>query len=117
MAKIIGGIGNSARQNRDSSRVLGGGGTAFAIKAHSAINPPYVLKKFKRPVVLAIINGRCDNSFRCVTYFAGKRLLFSTGGNKTMARKKIKILCDLGVGGWVATKGNKKICRERKEES
>lgn len=45
---VLGGIGNTDRQNRDNMRVLGRGGMVYGLKAHIDKDHPLVLKKWKR---------------------------------------------------------------------
>ena len=45
---ILGGIGNTERQNRDDARVLGGGGMIYTLKSHISVDKPLVLRKWKR---------------------------------------------------------------------
>ena len=45
---VLGGVANYARKNRDSGRVLGGGGIAYTLPAHIATEQPKVLRKWKR---------------------------------------------------------------------
>jgi hypothetical protein len=45
---ILGGIGNTERQNRDNARVLGGGGTIYTLKSHISVDKPLVLRRWKR---------------------------------------------------------------------
>lgn len=44
---VLGAIGNTPRQNRDNMRVLSGGGTIYALKAHIDKDHPLVVKKWK----------------------------------------------------------------------
>lgn len=46
--KILGAIGNTARQNRDNMRVLHGGGSVYSLKAHIDKDHPLVIKKIVR---------------------------------------------------------------------
>ena len=43
---ILGGIGDNERVNRDSKRVLSGCGCMYALKAHIALEPPLVIKRW-----------------------------------------------------------------------
>lgn len=45
---IVGGIGNTDRQNRDGCRVLGGGGVTTSIKAHISGDKILVVRKYER---------------------------------------------------------------------
>ena len=55
---ILGGIGNTERQNRDDKRVLSGGDITYTLKSHIAIEKPLVLKKVRKsPGTLAAISG------------------------------------------------------------
>lgn len=45
---VLGGVGNSDRQNRDACRVLGGGGVTYTLKSHISVEPPKVLRKYER---------------------------------------------------------------------
>lgn len=55
---ILGGIGNTERQNRDNKRVLSGGGITYTLKSHIAIDKPLVLKRIRKsPETLATISG------------------------------------------------------------
>jgi hypothetical protein len=45
---VLGAIGNTARQNRDNMRILGGGGTVYALKAHIDKDHPLVIKRVKK---------------------------------------------------------------------
>jgi len=46
--KIVGSIGNTARQNRDNMRILNRGGQMYALKSHIDKDHPLVVKKAKR---------------------------------------------------------------------
>lgn len=46
--KILGAIGNTARQNRDNMRILHGGGMVYSLKAHIDKDHPLVVKKLVR---------------------------------------------------------------------
>lgn len=54
---ILGAIGNTDRQNRDNMRVLHGGGTIYTLKSHIDKDHPLVLKRYRKRVSSAIING------------------------------------------------------------
>ena len=45
---VVGGIGNTDRQNRDGCRVFGGGGAVASLKAHQSGDKPLVLRKYER---------------------------------------------------------------------
>ena len=42
---IVGGVGNTARRNRDDGRVLSGGGVMYTLKSHIDKDHPLILKK------------------------------------------------------------------------
>lgn len=42
---VVGGIGMTARRNRDDGRVLGGNGICYTLKSHIDKDHPLVLKK------------------------------------------------------------------------
>lgn len=44
---ILGGIGNTERQNRDNARVLGGGGMIYTLKSHISVDKPLVVRKWE----------------------------------------------------------------------
>jgi len=46
--KILGAIGNTARQNRDNMRILHGGGTAYSLKAHIDKDHPLVVRRYEK---------------------------------------------------------------------
>jgi len=45
---VLGGIGKSARQNRDSMRVIGSKGCIYTIPAHADKEQPLVVKRWRR---------------------------------------------------------------------
>ncbi len=45
---VLGGIGNTERQNRDDARVLLGKGICWALKAHVQTAPPLVIKRIRK---------------------------------------------------------------------
>ena len=45
---VVGGIGNTDRQNREDMRVLSGGGTIYTLKSHIDKDHPLILKRRKR---------------------------------------------------------------------
>ncbi len=45
---IAGAVGNTERQNRDNARVVLGAGIVFGLKAHISLEPPMVIKKWKK---------------------------------------------------------------------
>ena len=54
---MLGGIGKTDRENRDNMRVLAGGGTVYALKAHIDKEHPLVIKRYRKPDSLVIISG------------------------------------------------------------
>lgn len=46
--KVVGAIGNTARQNRDDMRVLARGGSVYNLKAHIQTDKPLVVRKWKK---------------------------------------------------------------------
>lgn len=48
---IVGAIGKNERKNRDSCRVMLGGGMTFTLQAHIEKEQPLVLKEWKRNVI------------------------------------------------------------------
>lgn len=46
--KILGAIGNTARQNRDNMRILHGGGMVYSLKAHIDKDHPLVVRRYEK---------------------------------------------------------------------